>query len=154
MSVTRIRTLVVLALIAGATGWALVTLMHSQSGRILPVPWLAAVTMWVLAIVVLIWALVSRPRLLRKPKARPMPPLMAARTVALAMAASRVGSLVAGFYGGIAIATIPSRFTPAGTDTLWAGAAAALGSAALAAAALWLERMCRLPEGGDGAQPG
>ena len=149
MSGTRVRMLVVLAIVAGSTGWALVSLLFAQTGHILTVPWLAAATMWVLALAVTLWALLCRPRLQRKPGARPMPALLAARTAALAMAASRTGSLVTGFDMGVALAALPQRFTPAGANTIWAGMAATAGSMGLVAAALWLERMCRLPLDGD-----
>jgi heme A synthase len=76
-----------------------------------------------------------------------MPPLVAARSAALAMAASRIGALVAGFYAGIAIGIIPSIGTPSGSSTFWAASLASLGAALLVAAALWLEHVCRLPIG-------
>ncbi len=149
MTPTRIRFLVALAVIASAIGWGAVQLIQGQTGRMIPVPWTAAWTMWILAVALLIWGLLSRPRLLRKPGTRPMPPLVAARTAALAMAASRTGSLVAGFYAGIAIGAFPARATEAGNSTMWAAMVTMLGSILLAAAALWLERMCRLPSKPD-----
>jgi len=154
MGVTRIRLLVVLAAIAAVVGYAVLTVVVGQSGRVIQVPWLAAVTVWVLAVALAIWALLSRPRLQRKPGTKPLPPLMAARTAALAMAASRAGSLVAGFYAGVAVATLSHRETPAGLSTLWASAASAVGALALVAAALWLEYLCRLPLDDDRAVSG
>lgn len=82
-----------------------------------------------------------------------MPPLLAARTAALAMAASRAGSLVAGFYAGVALASLPHRDTPAGLATTWASAASTVGAFVLVVAALWLEYMCRLPLDDDRAFP-
>jgi hypothetical protein len=149
MTPTRIRLLAVLAVVAGAVGWGVLTLIEGQSGRVIPVPWLAPATLWFLAIAVLVWALTCRPRLLHRPGARPMPPFVAARTAALAMAASRTGSLVAGFYAGLAIGAFDSRQTPVGNTTLWASVLSTLGAVALVAAALWLEHMCRLPLDGD-----
>jgi hypothetical protein len=145
MSPTRIRILLAMAAIAAALGWGALTLVEGQSGRVIPVPWLSAATMWVLAVALLIWATLSRPRLQRLPGARPMPPLVAARTAALAMAASRVGALVGGFYLGVAIGAVARRTSEAGNDTMLAGAGAALGSLALVIVALWLEKLCRLP---------
>jgi len=151
MTPTRIRALLAIAVIAAAVGWGAVQMVEGQSGRVVPVPWLAAGTMWLLAAAVGIWAVLSRPRLLRKPGARPMPPLVAARTAALAMAASRTGALVAGLYAGIAVGAFPARETPSGSASMWAAIVTAAGSLVLAAAALWLERMCRLPSKGDDA---
>jgi heme A synthase len=149
MTPTRIRLLIGLAVIAAAVGLGAVMLVEGQSGRVIPVPWLAGATMWFLALALLIWTLLSRPRLLRKPGSRPLPPLVAARTAALAMAASRTGSLVAGFYAGIAIGSFPSRATQAGSAAVAAALTTAVGSLALVVSALWLERLCRLPLGGD-----
>jgi hypothetical protein len=149
MQPTRIRFLIALAVLAGAVGWSVVAVIQGQSGRTLPVPWLAAVTMWVLAISLGAWALISRPRLLRRPGSRPMPPLVAARTAALAMAASRTGALVAGLYAGIclgALSIVTARETAAGQTTLFAALTTLGGALGLTATALWLEHICRLPQ--------
>ncbi|MGI9136729.1 MAG: DUF3180 domain-containing protein [Candidatus Nanopelagicales bacterium] len=156
MGTTRVRLLLVLAVIAAVIGYAVVTVIADQSGQVIQVPWLAAATLWVLALALFIWAWLSRPRLQRRPGAKPgsthMPPLMAARTAALAMAASRAGSLVTGFYFGVALASLPHRDTPAGLTTVWASAGAAVGAALLVVAALWLESLCRLPAEDDRAR--
>lgn len=149
MTPTRARVLLALAVVAAAVGWGVVQLIAGQSGRVLPVPWLAAGTMWLLAVTVALWAVISRPRLRRADGARPMPPLVAARTAALAMAASRTGALVAGLYAGVALGSFGARMTQAGSDAMWAAAATTLGALALVGAALWLEWLCRLPAGGD-----
>lgn len=151
MTGTRVRVLVALAAVTASIGWGVVQLVTGQSGRVLPVPWLAAATMWILAVTVVLWAVISRPRLRRAPGARPMPPLVAARTAALAMAASRTGALVAGFYAGVALASFPARITEAGSDAMWAAVVTGLGALALVGAALWLEWLCRLPADGDDA---
>ncbi|MFA7324004.1 MAG: DUF3180 domain-containing protein [Candidatus Nanopelagicales bacterium] len=149
MTPTRIRLLIVLAVLAGAIGWACAVLISGQLGRVVPVTWLAPLTLWSLAIALFIWALLARPKLRRKRGSRRMAPLVAARTAALAMAASRTGALVAGFYLGLATGSLPSQQTQAGSETLWASLVSAGGAIALAAAALWLEHMCRLPSDGD-----
>ena len=154
MTPTRLRLLFALGILAGSIGWAVAVLVYSQSGRVVPIPWLAAVTLWFLAVALFIWTLLARPRIKRKPGHRPMAPLVAARTAALAMAGSRTGSLVAGFYLGISVGTLPSRATEAGTATLWISLASAAGALALAAAALWLEHICRLPTDGDNNDSG
>ncbi|MDO9484922.1 MAG: DUF3180 domain-containing protein [Actinomycetota bacterium] len=154
MKPTRVRLLLALAVLAGSVGWAIALLVENQSGRALPIPWLAAATLWFLAIALFAWTVLARPRLKRKSGHRPMAPLVAARTAALAMAGSRTGSLVAGFYAGICIGTVPSRATEAGSATMWISLASAAGALALAAAALWLEHICRLPTDTDGKDSG
>jgi hypothetical protein len=131
--------------LSGAIGWAVGAMLAGQFGRILPVPWLAAMTVWLVAGALVVWTLLSRPRLLKKPGHRPMPPLLAARSAALALAASRAGAVVGGFYLGLSIATVPNMNTPSGSVTFWAALATGAGSVALVGAALWLERLCRIP---------
>ncbi|MEI6363243.1 MAG: DUF3180 domain-containing protein [Actinomycetes bacterium] len=154
MKPTRVWALVAAAAVAAAIGWALVQLVDAWVGRLVPVPWLAAAALWLVAAGVGYWAYTSRPRLQRKPGAKPMPPLVAARTAAMAMAASRIGALVAGFYAGIAIGVIPSIGTPSGESTFWSASLASLGAVVLVIAALWLEHVCRLPIGPPDDLPG
>jgi hypothetical protein len=149
MRPTRIRVLLALAAVTAAAGWGVARVVEALTARLVPVPWLAPATLWLLAAAVFVWALLSRPRLLRRPGARPMPPLVAARTAALAMASSRVGAVVGGLYAGLAIAALPAMSVPAGQETAAAAGAAAMGAVALVAAALWLEHMCRITEDGD-----
>lgn len=145
--------LLALFVLAGSVGWGTLQLVEAWVGRLLPVPWTAAVTLWLLAVALLFWALLSRPRLLRKEGHRPMPPLVAARTAALAMAASRTGALVGGFYAGVLVGVLPYD-SPAGRERLWSAGAAVLGALALTVVAVWLERLCRLPEDPDEAAAG
>ena len=160
MKPTRWVPLVAIAAIAMAVGWVLVDLVERVAGRILGVPWLAAVALWVLALGVLGWTVLSRGRLSRQPvsgaatvgvqrPAPPMPPLVAARTAALALAASRTGVLIGGFYLGIALGLIGVRDTPTGASSMAAAVASVLACAVLVGAALWLESLCRLRDGDD-----
>ena len=63
MKPTRWVPLVAIAAIALAVGWVLIDLVERVSGRILDVPWLAAIALWVLALGVLGWTMLSRGRL-------------------------------------------------------------------------------------------
>ena len=154
MHPTRVRLLVAIAVVCGAIGWGVVQVVDAWSGRLLPVPWLAAGALWLLAGAVAYWALTSKPRLQRRPDAKPMPPLVAARSAALAMAASRIGALVLGFYAGVAVAMVGNLSTESGTQAFWAATAASVGALGLVAAALWLEHLCRVPlEPPDGSRP-
>jgi hypothetical protein len=167
MRQTRWVPLVAIAAIALAVGWVLVDVVERVGGRILGVPWLAALALWVLALAVLGWALLSRGRLGGKPKAGPapvaaahdasrpvgrdkrMPPLVAARTAALALAASRTGALIGGFYLGIALGLIGVRDTPTGSASFAAALASVIACVVLVAVALWLESLCRLRDDDD-----
>lgn len=168
MKPTRWAPLVIITAVGLAVGWVAVMAVDRLGGRVLGVPPLAAVALWLLALAVLVWAVVSRgalvdptPRGQATPAPMPgggqpsgasrpvgtrrrMPPLVAARTAALAMAASRTGALIGGFYFGIALALVPVLGTPSGSGSFAAAVAALAACALLVGAAIWLESMCRI----------
>ena len=160
MRPTSWRSLVAFAAVALAVGWVLVDAVDRVSGRILGVPWLAPAALWVLAFGVVGWAVLSRGRIGRRPPRAPtsvdaealdrrrMPALVAARTAALALAASRTGALIGGFYAGIALGLIGVRDTPTGSAALVAAVTCVAACVVLVGAALWLERLCRLGDDG------
>jgi hypothetical protein len=80
-----------------------------------------------------------------------MEPLVAARSAALSMAASRTGAVVAGFYAGVAIALAPMWDVPYVRERILVSLAAVGGAVLVVLAALWLERVCRLPPQDDDA---
>jgi hypothetical protein len=147
--VTTPKLLIGLAALAGAIGWGVGSFVMGQAGRIVPVPWLAPMTMGMLALGLLMWTLLSRPRLLHHPGSQPMPPIVAARTAALAMAASRTGALIGGFYLGVLLSVVPRADTQTGLTTLWAAGFTTAAAICLTVVAVWLERMCQLPAGDD-----
>jgi hypothetical protein len=146
MTATTVRLLAALGVLAAAVGWGFSKVWETVVGRYLPVPWTAAAALALLAAALLIWALMVRPRLRREPGARPLEPLVAARTAALAMAASRTGAVAGGVHLGIAISFVPLWSIDAGRERVLAAGAAVVASLALVVIALWLERMCRLPD--------
>jgi hypothetical protein len=146
MRPTRIRDLLLIAIFAAALGWALVRLTDSIMDRYPPVPWLAPATLALFGLALLLWTLGVRGRLLNRPGTKPLPPLLAARTAALALAASRTGALVAGGYLGGAMAFSSQWQNPAARSH-GINALLSVGAAiAITVVALWLERICRLPE--------
>ena len=54
------------------------------------------------------------------------------------------GALIGGFYLGIALGLLPVVGTPTGSASVTAAAVCVLACAVLVAAALWLERLCRV----------
>lgn len=146
MTPTRPPLLIVLALLAAVIGWCSVDLFDLLVGRAMPVPWTTAGTLLVLAAALFIWALLIRPRLIPEKGARRISPFVAARTAALAMAASRTGALVGGFYGGVAIAFMPEMANPFLKEKMWSSLGSVASATLLVLAALWLERICRLPD--------
>ena len=118
----------------------------------LSVPVANAITMWLISISLLAWTLVARPKLLRKDYAKRLPPIVAARTAALALAGSRVGSLVLGFYLGLLILNLGLTRTAEVTSRLLTIGAVLVAAVVLIATALWLERLCEVkqpPEDGS-----
>ena len=153
MRPTSAGLLLTLAAIAGLTVWALVGAWTASSG--LPfVPWSAAVIIWVAAVAIGIAALVLRPRLRRAEGAKPMSPFAAARTAALALAASRTGALLVGGYLGYAAVVLENLETDYRRRALAVAAVSALGSAVLVASGLLLERFCRIPPPRDDSAAG
>lgn len=152
MTPTSPKLLLLLAVPAIAIGWAIVQLYVTIADQPFPVPFTAAATMFVLAAALFIWTLLIRPRIARKPGTQPLSPFTAARTAALAMAASRTGALAGGFYIGVAI-ELAGRFDNAySRERLFYALGAAFGAFLVVLAALWLEHICRLP-GDDDDKP-
>ena len=145
MQPTRTRLLIAIGVISAALGWGTVQIVAAWLGRLVPVPWLAGAALVLVAAALAYWTYQARPRLQARPGAKPMDGIVAARSAALAMAASRIGALVGGFYAGIAVGMIGSIGTPSGAQTFWAATVAAVGALALVVAAVWLEHSCRIP---------
>ncbi|MEV4543047.1 DUF3180 domain-containing protein [Micromonospora echinaurantiaca] len=146
MGPTRISTLVVAALAAAAAAWLLISgLYYSGLPRL---PWLPVVTLAGLAVLEAYAAINTRGRIERRPGRDPVNPLMVARFVVLAKASSLAGAIFAGGYAGLTGWLFVETTRAAGEDRPAAGAGL-LASLALVAAALWLERSCRVPEQQD-----
>jgi hypothetical protein len=142
MHTTKVSRLFVIALILMAIGFALAQIVMGQSSRSLPVPAMAAGALWILGGGFGIWTYLAKPRLKREPGIKPFPPLAAARSAVLALAGSRTGAAIAGFYAGVALASMGNIDTPAGWSATINGFLAALGATLLVISSLWLESLC------------
>ncbi|HTI19759.1 MAG TPA: DUF3180 domain-containing protein [Kutzneria sp.] len=144
MKFTRFRDLVAVALVAGLLTAIVLRLVYAELPTL---PRLAGVTFGVLAIVEAILAWQLRNRIAGKPGARPVQPLTAARAVALAKASSLVGALMSGVWIGVLLTVLPlAVLSSAAADDRTTSLVGLLGSAALVAAALWLEHCCKTPD--------
>jgi hypothetical protein len=144
---TSMSTLVVAALAAAAVAWLLIS-TNDLFYRISPLPWTGAGVLGVLAIAEAYLAQNTAARIQHRPGALPVQPLAVARFAALAKASSLVGALSAGFSGGLLVWLLLEPTKEAGSSV--PTAATTLGTAvALIAAALWLERACRVPDRPD-----
>ncbi len=143
---TKVRMLAALAVLASAVGWSLSQLWPTWFGQGIPVPVGSAVAMVLVAISLLVWTLMTRARLKPGSQAPRLHPLIAARTAALAMSASRVGALVFGLYFGVALSSIAAVDSPAASNRIVVSLITAVASLLTTAVALWLEKICRLPQ--------
>ena len=143
---TKVRMLAVLAVLATAVGWSLAQLWPTFFGQGMPVSIASAVAMILVFASLLIWTLMTRARLKPDAKSDRLHPIVAARTAALAMSASRVGSLASGFYVGVFLANVAADYSSAGTDRIRISAVTAIASLLTAIVALWLEHICRLKD--------
>lgn len=152
MKQLRIRTLAGLSLVAGVLSWAGARLWDSI-GTLPRVPLAAPIVLAVIAVILLATALSIRARLRaqreRRPGAKGVDPLMAARALVFGQASALVAALVAGMYGGTGAFLLEHLDVPARRDqAIYAGFSVLTGIAVIAAA-LFLERVCKLPEDDD-----
>jgi len=152
MKQLRIRTLAGLFVVAGVLSWAAARLWDSI-GTLPRVPLAAPIVLAVIAVILLATALSIRARLRaqreRRPGAKGVDPLMAARALVFGQASALVAALVAGMYGGTGAFLLERLDVPARRDqAIYAGLSVLTGIAVIAAA-LFLERVCKLPEDDD-----
>ncbi|MFJ7152203.1 DUF3180 domain-containing protein [Streptomyces sp. NPDC100445] len=156
----RIRVLVGVFVVAGILSWAGARLWNSI-GTLPSVPLAAPVVLALIAVVLLATAFSLRARLRaqreRRPGAKGVDPLMAARAVVFGQASALVAALVAGMYGGTGVFLLELLDIPARRDQAFYAGFSLLAGLGVIAAALFLERVCRLPEDDDqnptGAEP-
>ncbi|WP_097867754.1 DUF3180 domain-containing protein [Streptomyces sp. rh34] len=152
MKQLRLGVLAGLFAAAGVLSWGGARLWDSF-GTLPSVPLAASIVLAVIAAILLATALSTRTRLRaqreRRPGAKGVEPLFAARAVVFGQASALVTALVAGMYGGTGVFLLSYLDIPPRRDqAIYAGAAVVAGIAVIAAA-LFLERVCRLPEDGN-----
>ncbi|MEI2785666.1 MAG: DUF3180 domain-containing protein [Candidatus Nanopelagicales bacterium] len=145
MTPTSLRLLFTLAAVSAVGGWVIADLVDRFAGRGMPVPWTAPATLAILALALLFWALGMR----RKLRDGQVDPFVATRTAALAMAASRTGAIAAGVYAGFLVWFVGQWWIEAARARGIASAIAVVTAVLVVAAALWLERICRIKDGSD-----
>lgn len=147
MKFTRTRDLVVTGVVVGVLVNLLLMLDYES---LPPLPVLAGASLLALAVVELVFAQSLRARLAGKDGTKPVPPLLAARALALAKASSLLGAIMAGAWLGVLVYVLPKRadIVSAAGDTN-SSVVGLVSAAALIAAALWLEHNCRAPQDRD-----
>ncbi|MEU0243071.1 DUF3180 domain-containing protein [Streptomyces sp. NPDC006235] len=160
MKELRIRVLVGVFVVAGVLSWAGARLWNSI-GTLPSVPLAAPIVLALIAVVLLATALSLRARLRaqreRQPDAKGVDPMMAARAVVFGQASALVAALVAGMYGGTGVFLLESLDIPARRDQAIYAGFSVLAGIGVIAAAIFLERVCKLPDDdeheGTGAAP-
>lgn len=160
MNATRKRLLLLIGVVGALCGITASRIHLALTSVLLVIRATTPLALSVMFAALLWWTILVRRRLVHLARARheaqhpgtlfrmrekPLHPIVAARTVALAFASSRAGSYVCGFYLGVA-ATYLGHFDV--VDVRWylvLDVLSVIMSAALVAVALWLERSCQLP---------
>lgn len=172
MTPVRRRDLVVVAVGLALAAWLVV---RSVYGDLPPLRWWLPVPLALLAVAEAVAARTlgarlgawrearrsargGRPAAAARPEqVRPVEPMLVARAAVLAQASAYVGAVFVGVWAGVLLYVVPSldRLDAAGGDAV-TGVIGVVASAALTAAALWLEHVCRVPpsEDDDGGPAG
>jgi hypothetical protein len=144
---TKIATLVIAAVVAGVLSWAAFSKFY---GEIPDLNFLPGLILAGLAIVEFVAAQNTRQRIEGRPRRGRLNPLLVARYAVLAKASSLSGAIFGGVYTGICIWALDERGQLRVADQNLPPAIAGLvGSVALLAAAILLERACRVPPSKD-----
>jgi hypothetical protein len=149
----RIRQLAGIFVVAGVLSWAAARLWDTF-GTLPGVPVAAPIVLALIAVALFATALSIRSRLRaqreRRPGAKGVDPLAAARAVVFGQASALVASLVVGIYGGDGVYLVMYKLDmdPRRQQAIYAGLAV-LAGIAVVAAAIFLERVCKLPEDDD-----
>lgn len=156
MQPTTIGALSRVAVIAAGLAFAFFYWLSFTFDYLLPLSGTVAVALLILDSALAIWAFQLRNRLPKTSfnadgevvllRARnPLSSLLAARTAALALAASRTGAVLGGAYLGIAAMGALQWRVLAARELSIIAALTALAALGLVVVGLWLERLCRLP---------
>lgn len=143
---TRITYLIYLAFMTTGIGFIVASVWPRIFGNAFATPWLTAITMWLLATALFVWTILARKKI-KPEKGKPrLDPILAARSAALAMSASRVGALALGFYLGVFIDNLFFSDSAASNERAIICALTSLASLVTVVIGLWLEHICRITQ--------
>ncbi|MGZ8177193.1 DUF3180 domain-containing protein [Williamsia sp. SKLECPSW1] len=143
---TRIRDLFGVAVVTGVVVWLLVRVSY---GQLPPLPLLAGLVLYVLALLEAVIAVIVRSRVSSSQVGRAsgqLHPLTAARVLALAKASALLGALAVGVWAGMGLYLLSLSESSAADHDRPAAIVGLIGGVLLAAAAVWLEYCCRTPD--------
>lgn len=148
MRPTRLRTLIVVALVAGVLAWSGLSVWTAYGNLVPAVPWLTVLVTFMVAAAVLAAGWPVR-RWVRGKRDRPLDALVAARTVVLAKSSAYTGAALVGWYGAQVVLLISGPLTETRREQALVATASAFGSLAMTGAGLLVEWFCRVPPSDD-----
>jgi hypothetical protein len=154
MTPTRSRTLVAIAIGCAIAAWLLLGHFYSA---LPPLPWTAVPTLLLLAVVEAWSGRTIRDRIAGQrigrrgadeavTRIRPIPPIAVARTAALAKASAHAAAVIAGLAAGFVLYLAGSLTKTVPRGDTFSASGTFIGAVALATAAVYLERSCRVPQ--------
>jgi len=154
MKPTKIRNLVLTALVSALAAWLLLHLVYASFPQL---PWTSVPALLLLALAELVSGRNVRSRLHGGGGTR-IPAIAVARMAALAKASSLAGALIGGLAAGFLAYVLASLDKPAYRSDALVSGATLVSAMALVLAALYLEQGCRVPtrrddDDGDTGQP-
>ncbi|MFZ9790280.1 MAG: DUF3180 domain-containing protein [Candidatus Nanopelagicales bacterium] len=160
MKPTSLKNLTGFFILSLIFGFFIPNIYENISGTYIPVSLNTAIALIILNAALLYWILIFRNRInsanqknkdILKRKTPPHP-LVSARTVALAFAGSRAGTLIFGFYAGLLINFLPKIELAPIQNRIFKAIVIVITSLVLIGLSLWLEKICRIKESDD--EPG
>lgn len=148
MRSTTWQTLAVTAVVVGALAYAVLTVVESRGGGLVPVPPLTWAGLSVIAAVLLL--LGRSVRRLTEGKVTRMDLLRAARVAMFAKACALCGAGFVGYFGAQLLIAWTNISAPALRDHALFAGAAAVACVVLVAVAMVVETWCTLPPDDDG----
>lgn len=148
MTPTRIRTLLAAAVVCAALAWLLLRIVYVS---LPPLPWTGVPGLLILAVAEAWTGRSLRARL--QGRGRPIEPIAVARMAALAKASSLAAAVICGLAAGSLAYVAGSLPKNSYRADAFASGGTLIAAAALVAAALYLERGCRVPPSEDVPEP-
>lgn len=160
MKPTTIKNLGSFFIFATIFGYFVPSIYENITGTYIPVSVNTAIALLILNASLLYWIIIFKNRLKSSTdknkdvlkRKTPPHPLVSARTVALAFAGSRAGTLILGFYFGLIINFLPKLELSPIQTRIFTSLVIVLFSIILISLSLWLEKICRIKESDD--EPG
>ena len=153
---TSIQTLLKISVASLALTFGFAKLFLETLNGLLPVNSGSPIALAILDLAIFAWTVSVSSRLpkmtktgestIAKLSTNPLPPLVAARTVAFALAGSRVGALIFGAYLGLAINATAELQVVAFDNHMKLSALSSLLGLIMVLICLWLERKCSPPK--------